>query len=98
MTPLRLEEAAIAEALAALPGWQRQGEHLYRDYRFGSFADALAFINATAAVALRMDHHPDWCNSHHRVQVWLTTHAIGGISALDTAMAAAMERLAENRP
>lgn len=68
-----------------------------RSFVFPSFAEAFAFLSGAAVVAERLDHHPDWSNSWKRVDVALTTHDAGGVTALDFELARAMSRLAEGR-
>ncbi|HEY6917277.1 MAG TPA: 4a-hydroxytetrahydrobiopterin dehydratase [Allosphingosinicella sp.] len=84
-----LDDAALAAALADLPGWTfdaaRQG--IARDFAFPDFAQAFAFMTRVAAIAEAMDHHPDWSNCWNRVAILLTTHDAGGVTALDIAMA-----------
>jgi 4a-hydroxytetrahydrobiopterin dehydratase len=41
-----------------------------------------------------MDHHPEWFNVYNRVDVRLTTHDSGGVTALDIALAEAMNKAA----
>ena len=40
-----------------------------------------------AIAAEKMDHHPEWFNVYNRVVIDLTTHDVGGISALDIDLA-----------
>ena len=58
------------------------------------FAQAMAFMNAVAEVAERMNHHPEWSNVYNRVNVRLTTHDAGGLTHLDFDLARAMDTLA----
>jgi 4a-hydroxytetrahydrobiopterin dehydratase len=51
-----------------------------------------------ARVALKaeqMDHHPEWFNVYSRVDVVLTTHDAGGVTARDIELAGFMDGLAE---
>jgi 4a-hydroxytetrahydrobiopterin dehydratase len=91
--PQRLTEAEIALALAALPGWNRDGEHLVRAYRFKDFAHAFAFMTRVAPLAEKADHHPEWSNVYNRVDIRLTTHDAAGLTERDTALAAAIDGL-----
>lgn len=89
-----LDEAALAAALEALPGWTRADDALVRDFTFADFGGAFAFMTRVALHAEKTDHHPDWRNVWRRVEVRLTTHDAGGITALDVALAHQMTRLA----
>lgn len=84
-----LDRAALADALAARPRWRLADEDkaIARTIRFPDFASAFAFMARIAIAAERMDHHPDWSNSHRRVDVRLTTHSAGGVTARDLALA-----------
>ncbi len=95
--PPPLDAAHIAQGLTALPGWALRDGKLHREYRFADFVEAFGFMAAAALVAERMDHHPEWFNVWNTVRIDLTTHAAGGVTTRDFALAAAMERLATPR-
>jgi 4a-hydroxytetrahydrobiopterin dehydratase len=91
----KLSDAAIQAALAGLPGWSLAGAKLHREYRFPDFVHAFGFM-ATAAIAIEaMNHHPEWSNVWNRVNVDLSTHDAGGITAKDVALAEKLESLAK---
>ena len=93
-----LSADVIAERLAALPGWRHDphaGGALVREFRFAGFAPAFAFMTEVALQAERMDHHPDWTNVYDRVSIRLSTHAVGGVTERDLALAALIDRAAE---
>ncbi len=85
----KLDAAARAAALAALPEWRDvPGRNaLTRSFKFADFNEAFAFMTRVALMAEKMDHHPEWFNVYSRVDVTLSTHACGGVSARDIAMA-----------
>jgi 4a-hydroxytetrahydrobiopterin dehydratase len=74
--------------------WQLQDDSLHAQWQFKNFLQAMAFMNAVAEVAERMNHHPEWSNVYNRVNVRLTTHDAGGLTALDFELAQAMDSLA----
>jgi len=74
--------------------WQLQESSLHAQWQFKNFLQAMAFMNAVAEVAERMNHHPEWSNVYNRVNVRLTTHDAGGLTDLDFALAQAMDSLA----
>ena len=86
------------EALAALQagGWDLvEGRDAIRKlYTFKNFVDAFGFMTRAALWAERWDHHPEWANVWNRVDVVLTTHDAGGITALDVKLARKMDQLA----
>lgn len=90
----KLDEAARAALADALPDWTLDGEHLKRSFRFKDFNQAWGFMARVALVAEAQDHHPDWFNVYNRVEIALTTHDAGGLSARDVRLAKAIDALA----
>jgi len=92
----QLTDGQRAEALAALPEWtlRDDGCAIEREFRFRDFSRAWAFMSRVALLAEKHDHHPEWSNVYNRVAITLTTHDAGGLSARDTAMARAIDKLA----
>ncbi len=89
-----LSEDEIAAALAELPGWSVEEGRLHKQYKFGSFAQAMGWMMSAAIEADKMDHHPEWSNVYNRVTVNLVTHSLGNkISNLDVELARKMEKL-----
>ena len=86
----RLTDAQIAEGLARLPGWTREGDAIVHDFQFVDFVGALGFIVEVGALAERANHHPEITNVYNRVRIALSTHDAGGITDLDLHLAAAI--------
>ena len=59
---------------------------------FNDFVAAFSFMSASALVAERMNHHPEWFNVYNKVEVTLTTHDAGGLTELDFSLAEKMEK------
>jgi 4a-hydroxytetrahydrobiopterin dehydratase len=87
----KLDEAAITAALPGVPGWERRGDGIERRYTFADFTQAFAFMTRVALLAEKADHHPEWSNVWNRVDIRLTTHDAGGLSARDFALAKAID-------
>lgn len=84
----------IETALAALPGWRSEENHLVREVRFPSFRDAVAWIVRISFEAERLNHHPELLNTYASVRVRLCTHDAGGVvTGKDVELARAMEHL-----
>jgi 4a-hydroxytetrahydrobiopterin dehydratase len=89
-------DAEQAEVLRAqVPSWQvlAGNRELRRHYKFGSFADNMAFISRMGWLAEAEGHHPDFCVRYNQLDVTLTTHAIGGLSENDFILAAKLDQL-----
>ncbi|MGR6914779.1 4a-hydroxytetrahydrobiopterin dehydratase [[Actinomadura] parvosata] len=85
--PLGEEKLAVA-LRTVLRSWQvvesalpqdpsRTRVELYREYRFKTFRDAIAFMNEVAPGCDIAIHHPRWENVWRHVRVFLTTWDIG---------------------
>jgi len=70
-----------------------RGHELEREIRFPDFASALAFTNAAGAIAEEMNHHPDILVGWGKVRFTIWTHAIGGLSEHDFALAKKIDAL-----
>lgn len=93
--PQKLSEAELASALGGLAGWELRAGKLHREFRFGDFRAAFAFMTRCALAAEALDHHPDWSNVYSRVSVDLQTHDAGGITSLDLELARLMSQYAQ---
>jgi 4a-hydroxytetrahydrobiopterin dehydratase len=84
-TPLSPTEFA---AIDDLGDWRYVSGAIRSHFRAGSFTAAAALAAEIADIADVADHHPDIDIRYpDRVQVTLSTHAIGGISTLDAEIA-----------
>ena len=89
----KLAEAELATALKSLPGWSVEGGAIVKTYKFGKFAEGIAFVQRVAKAADAMDHHPDIDIRYTKIRVALSTHDSGGITAMDTKLAAQIDGL-----
>jgi 4a-hydroxytetrahydrobiopterin dehydratase len=91
--PTKIE---VAEALAALGGWKAADgrEAIVKSFKFADFNAAFAFMTEAALSASRLDHHPEWSNVYNKVEVLLTTHDAGGVTAKDVELAKIMDAAA----
>jgi len=92
----KLKPAEIAGLLQRLKHWKEAqgGKAIARTFTFADFSQAFGFMTRAALVAEKMNHHPDWSNSYKTVEVTLTSHDAGGLTARDVALAEAMEKIA----
>jgi 4a-hydroxytetrahydrobiopterin dehydratase len=93
-----LTGTALVAALAPLEatGWELDGDGrgIAKTFKFKDFSAAFGWMARVALAAEKADHHPEWKNVYRTVDVVLSTHSAGGITALDIELAAAMDRLA----
>ena len=92
----KLSVDARKAAMATLKNWADVPgrDAITRKFIFKDFREAFAFMTRVADVANEMDHHPEWFNVYKTVEVTLSTHDAGGVTELDTKLAAEMDRLA----
>lgn len=82
-------------AVEGLDDWRFLLGAIHAHFRAGSFSSAAALVATIAEAADAADHHPDIdVRYRDRVHVVLTTHAAGGLTTLDTQLAAQISRLA----
>lgn len=91
----QLSDPERDDALAALPLWSydASSRSIRRTVTLASFSEAFAFMARVALLAEKADHHPDWANSYNKVTISLSTHAAGGITDKDIALARSIDRL-----
>ncbi|MDP9341818.1 MAG: 4a-hydroxytetrahydrobiopterin dehydratase [Actinomycetota bacterium] len=90
-----MTEDQIREALAELPGWRYERGEIFKQYKFPSFLDAIAFIDRLADAAEEANHHPDLENHYNRVRVALHTWSEDGVTEKDIALAHRIEAIEE---
>ena len=91
----KLTDAERDTALADLSGWSLRADGLAisRRFIFADFSEAFAFMTRVALLAEKADHHPEWANVWNKVDITLTTHDAGGLSARDVEMARAIDAI-----
>jgi 4a-hydroxytetrahydrobiopterin dehydratase len=92
----KLTGAARTAALGALSGWSELPgrDAIAKSFKFADFNAAFAFMTRVALKAEAMDHHPEWFNVYNKVDIVLSTHDAGGLSALDVEMAKFIDAIA----
>jgi len=98
MSIAKLTQAERDSDLANLieNGWSLvdNRDAIAKTYQFPNFIAAFGWMTRAALQAEKLDHHPEWFNVYNRVEVVLSTHDAGGLTALDIKLARAMDRLA----
>lgn len=93
----RLSKDARAAALRELKGWAEVAgrDAIGRTFIFKDFNEAFGFMTRVALAAEKADHHPEWRNVYKTVEVVLSTHDAGGITARDIDLAKVMDAAAQ---
>jgi 4a-hydroxytetrahydrobiopterin dehydratase len=91
VSPLTADEAA--RLLRLVPGWAHADGRITKTYLFKNYYQTLAFVNATAWISHREDHHPDIAVGYNQCRVSYVTHAINGLSENDFICAAKLDAL-----
>lgn len=92
----KLAPEECAARLGEAGGWALAGDCLSisRTFKFADFNEAFGFMTRVALFAEKADHHPEWSNVYNRVEIRLTTHDAGGLTARDFELAKAINRAA----
>ena len=88
---MTLSDDEISAGLGALPGWERQGDEIVKEYKFPRFMDAIGFVGWVADAAEAADHHPDIDIRYNKVRLALSTHSAGGLTEKDLNLAREIE-------
>ena len=93
----KLSDTARDTVLAPLmeTGWRMADgrDAIVKTYEFADFIAAFGWMTRAALWAEKWNHHPEWSNVYKTVTVTLTTHDVGGLSALDVKLARKMDAL-----
>lgn len=66
---------------------------IQKKFVFDNFVDAFGWMTKVAIWSEKWNHHPEWFNVYKTVEVVLTTHDVGGLSAQDAKLARKMDAL-----
>ena len=72
---------------AMVPTWSIKKNQLYKKFIFSNFSDALGFIVQVGIESEKLNHHPNIQNTYNKVEIYLSTHSIDGLSNLDVELA-----------
>ena len=64
-----------------------------KTFEFSDFVEAFGWMTRAALWAEKWNHHPEWFNVYRTVDVTLSTHDAGGLSALDVKLARKLDTL-----
>ena len=91
--PLAQEEAQ--KYLRMVSGWalMEDSSKIRKQFEFGSFADAMKFVNAVAGLTEAEGHHPEMLISFRKVVFTLYTNKIHGLHENDFILASKIDGL-----
>jgi 4a-hydroxytetrahydrobiopterin dehydratase len=85
--------AEIERFLQLLDGWAYRDGVITKTFRFPTYCQTMAFVNATAWISQREDHHPELHVGYNTCRIDYCTHAIDGLSENDFICAAKVDAL-----
>jgi 4a-hydroxytetrahydrobiopterin dehydratase len=88
-----LSDEEITRRLEGLEGWRREGTAIRKEFKLADFKGSVDFVNRLTPVAEEMNHHPDLAISWNTVDVAITTHSQGGLTASDFELAQRIDAL-----
>jgi 4a-hydroxytetrahydrobiopterin dehydratase len=88
-----LPPAEIERLLRQLDGWTYRDGVITKTFRFPNYWQTMAFVNATAWISHREDHHPDLHVGYNSCRIDYCTHAVHGLSENDFICAAKVDAL-----
>ena len=88
-----LTAAQARPMIDQLDGWTLDAKSIHKTYRFANYHETMAFVNASAWVSHREDHHPDLAVGYNQCRVSYSTHSVGGLSENDFICAAKLDAL-----
>jgi 4a-hydroxytetrahydrobiopterin dehydratase len=74
-------------------GWEKYGNSLRREFKFGDFTGAVDFVSRLTPIANEMNHHPDVFISWGLARVSLISHSEHGITEKDFELAKKLDGL-----
>ena len=92
---ISMDQNQIDTNLSNLNGWKLDtlSNSIHKEFSFKSYLKNIAFVNAVAWIANKMNHHPDLEVSFNKCVVKITTHDKSGLNDLDFQLAHEIEKL-----
>ena len=89
----KLSDAEIQSLLGQVDGWVLEADRVVKTFRFANYHETMAFVNASAWVSHREDHHPELHVAYNSCKVAYDTHSVNGLSRNDFVCAAKLDAL-----
>jgi 4a-hydroxytetrahydrobiopterin dehydratase len=91
--PELLSADDVAARLAELDGWTGDPTAITRTVKLPAFPAAIGVVDRVAVVAEAMDHHPDIDIRWRTLTFICSTHAKGGVTSNDFALARRIDEI-----
>ncbi len=88
----RLSESQIRERLKGLDGWNYNRNFVTKSFKFKTFMAGIRFVNDIAAIAERIEHHPDIHVRWTTIKLSVQSHDEGGITSRDFKLVTEIEK------
>ena len=90
-----IDRVGAQKYLPNVPGWNlsEDAKKISKEFKFKDFIGAINFVNNVAALSEEEGHHPDIKINYNKVELVLSTHAIGGLSENDFIMATKVDAM-----
>ena len=92
-----LTRAEAENRVKDLNGWTLEDKAIRKQFVFGGFPEAVAFVSRLVPHAEAADHHPDVLINYKRVTLTYSTHSEGGLTAKDFDGAKMADRVAAEK-
>jgi 4a-hydroxytetrahydrobiopterin dehydratase len=89
----KLNPTEILDQISSNWKLSENNDLLSRRFELNNFAEALELVNKIGELAENQQHHPDINLGWGYVEIYLSTHDIGGISDKDITLAQAIDKL-----
>lgn len=93
MNMQKYTSSEVTTAMTSINDWLLIEDRIIKEFQFDDFVEAFGFMSGVALLAERANHHPEWSNVYNRVNIELTSHDVGGLSARDFKMASEIDNL-----
>ncbi|MBI3116769.1 MAG: 4a-hydroxytetrahydrobiopterin dehydratase [Thaumarchaeota archaeon] len=88
----RLSESHIKGRLKGLHGWKYRNNFLTKAFEFKTFMAGIRFVNDIAAIAEKLDHHPDIHIRWTTIKLSVQSHDEGGVTSRDVRLVTEIEK------
>lgn len=89
---VKLSDPQIRERLKGLDNWKYSKDFITKAFKFKTFMAGIRFVNDIAAIAERLEHHPDIHIRWTTIKLMVQSHDEGGITSRDFKLVTEIEK------